>query len=883
MSLVVLNKLLVECKRDIGMFARQGMRMISTSLDVREYQTNKVDMEVVARASTCFISFTRGTDGGGIGVDDGLTAGYLEVLNKLARLATFHQQTEKPDDEEQSRVRLIALRALEGAAGSDAMFSSGGEFSSQVKIIIPALMTLLHETSIEDLQSLRERSRQGSGVKRPSISAVEGRLDRVQSLSAHVPGEKGPSTDDVSVAAFKALYDLVSQCHTAQASHVLDVVFEFLDKFGWKDVERCCWLAKALAGAMLLQSRFVVPTRLVETLVNMPDDIPPSPKHSTILAMVTSVLTSHISLVGLAVTDILSSLINVIERRVSVDQKDALLPNLVTCVSSLGTHIYYADQINDIIEETALQMATIPVTNPARQEILRVLIHCMRGVMTAADVGDEQEATAREVARSSSPASDAPNKGKSPVLEPSLPASPVEPARRDLGRRNPIAPEVWQETLPFLCESTYPVRAAYARLLLFYLQTELPRDRQPEPNIRRFCNALHAAVYTLAMSSRLGVGEPISSNPPSPTPRSSHADFKPSNEGDSPPRPAAVTFTVSEPTPLPTPLPTPQESLNRREGTRTSTPSGAATPPRKPIRGGRRVSLPFNKFQVEHPIAFDNVATPHDYTAIQHILQELHRAVPSSALLSGAPMLLALDNDAGTLIITPGDQAWVAERRRACRESCALAWRSIGQYWDNTQAVEIATSALLSLPEPFVIPSNLPRDTGVLPPPDEAVPFNRIQNEGESSNSTALVPPSIVNSFASSQNVQSATKLDAETLHSRLDSRWTVEGAIRDSVERFSSAPTEHASKLMAISNSSFQSFGRPVSRAVDVSDLRDALAGGHGHNGNASAAQSMVSNSTSPISTTAIRSPKPDTKEILKEIFKDKKRPKQAAAVSPP
>lgn len=872
MSLVVLNKLLIECKRDIALFARPAMRIISTSLDVHEYQTNKMDVEVLARASNCFLSYTKGTDGGGVGIDDALTEGYLGVLKKFAKLSTFRVQSEKPDDEEQSRIRLIGLQGLGGASASESVLGSSGEFTSQVKIIIPALMSLLHEASIPDLENLN--SRRTATTHRVSISGGEPRLDRVQSLSAHVPGEKGPSTDDVSVAAFKSLYDLVSQCHTSQASQLLDVVFEFLDTKGWQDVERYTWLAKALAGAMLLQSRFVVPTRLIETLVNMPDDVPPSAKHFTILAMVTSVLSSHISLVGLAVTDILSSLINVIERRVSVDQRDALLPDLVTCVSSLGTHIYYADQINDIVEETALQMVSIPTSNPARQEILRVLIHCIRGVMTAADVGDEQEAAAREAVRSNSPASELerPNKGKGPA--PESPA--VEIPRRDLGRRNPIAPEVWQETLPLLCESTYPVRAAYASLLLFYLQTELPRDKHPrpdEPNIQRFCNALQAAVYTLAISSRLGVGEPIPSGPPSPTPRSSRAE--PTTGGtDSPPRPGVVTFTVSEPTPIATP----QESMNRRgtmNGMTTprSIASGNATPPRKPMRGGRRVSLPLNRLQTVTDLSsFDNVATPYDYTAILQILQALHSAVPSASLLSGSPMLLALDRDASTLIHTPGDQAWVSERRTACRETCALAWRSIAYKWDNAAGVEIAERALNSLPRPLVIPDPRGVVNTPIPPPDEPVAFLRDETEGAMSSTAALIPPSITDTFAASVNVQGGTRMDQGTLAARLAAPWTVEGAIRDSVERFSSPPAEHArsTALMAIPNSSYQSFTRPVSRSVDVTDLRDALAGST--NGNASAAQSVAS-TTGSLASPPGRATKPDTKEILKEIFKDKKK----------
>jgi len=112
--------------------------------------------------------------------------------------------------------------------------------------------------------------------------------------------------------------------------------------------------------------------------------------------------------------------------------------------------------------------------------------------------------------------------------------------------------------------------------------------------------------------------------------------------------------------------------------------------------------------------------------------------------------------------------------------------------------------------------------------------------------------------------------------------RWTVEVALKDSVERFSSAQVKPADDphydvagvFMNLNNSSYQSFGKQQTRAVDVSDLRDALGG---------RVDSTPSSPPSIISTGGARSfadeaPKrksanPDVKEVLREIFKDKKR----------
>jgi hypothetical protein len=94
--------------------------------------------------------------------------------------------------------------------------------------------------------------------------------------------------------------------------------------------------------------------------------------------------------------------------------------------------------------------------------------------------------------------------------------------------------------------------------------------------------------------------------------------------------------------------------------------------------------------------SFDNVATPYDFAAILKILEELHKAVPVAAMVSGVPMLLALDTDAGNeLIRRPGDGrsgAWVLERKRAIRETVVFTWKKVGQLWNLGQLQDLANT-----------------------------------------------------------------------------------------------------------------------------------------------------------------------------------------------
>jgi len=88
--------------------------------------------------------------------------------------------------------------------------------------------------------------------------------------------------------------------------------------------------------------------------------------------------------------------------------------------------------------------------------------------------------------------------------------------------------------------------------------------------------------------------------------------------------------------------------------------------------------------------------------------------------------------------------------------------------------------------------------------------------------------------LSASRSAQDATGLDQEGLHRRLTAKWSLELALKESVERPSN--TRHAvdgtphlklsPALMAIENMSLASLTRSVRGGVGVSDLREALEG---------------------------------------------------------
>lgn len=50
------------------------------------------------------------------------------------------------------RSRYVALKALEGAAKSEFLYTTGGDYDTQVGEIVPALLSNLADVSVEDLR-----------------------------------------------------------------------------------------------------------------------------------------------------------------------------------------------------------------------------------------------------------------------------------------------------------------------------------------------------------------------------------------------------------------------------------------------------------------------------------------------------------------------------------------------------------------------------------------------------------------------------------------------------------------------------------------------------------------------------------------------------------
>lgn len=160
---------------------------------------------------------------------------------------------------------------------------------------------------------------------------------------------------DVSSACLRALFSLLEHVNGSQLGYVMRSSFDNLDELqSWNKVEHCCWFARKAAEWAQYQYRYAVPTWLVERLLEGQDVSTATAMHKALTAMVTTVFNSPTPLINLSTSDIISNLMTLVIRRAATDAEDPLLPALVEGISSLGRHVYYSDQIQDLTVSMAV-------------------------------------------------------------------------------------------------------------------------------------------------------------------------------------------------------------------------------------------------------------------------------------------------------------------------------------------------------------------------------------------------------------------------------------------------------------------------------------------------------------------------------------------------
>lgn len=862
-TLNIMKALTTECRRDLTLLSASLMSSLNATLGALPN-----DLEVVAKVASVFAAWAAYTSGQLLGVDQNLTRDYLSLLRGFSTLCTV--EAKNNDEETRNRTRLVGLGALTGAVASDALYNSTSQFRSQVFILVPALLINIMQTSVPVLELGTESI---NGYKSPlSEYLAEFRSRpllerRAASIHIHVDGDSGPSDADVANAAIKAFTCLFGQANGNQTGLILLSIFESLGTHDyWKDKQRCCWLIQRIIEWTQYQYRFAIPTRLVERLVEAQEDPRPSDLHRSLAAMIKAALNAPTPLASLSTSDVCSSLTALILRRVALNANDELLPELVECVGALGTHIYYADQIHDLVCEIIGRLVHIDSygiggksrlygqNDSERETALRCLIACLGLLVWKSSKPLHYLAPGEgHPAEHSEKHSGFTNSVTEGVRAGACSPSPSDASsvRAAVPQRSKVPPNVWQETLTLLCDECFSVRSEYSRTLVLYLRSELhpelgcrsgatdvssiistsrpksvddkafQRARTSKSSVLgdivsiRFFHALFALIYILATSPRLSL-PPSSSSTPAQLP-----EIEISRDGIKEP---IVNVTPSTPLNDQSFTNLQDEGItgNNHEYQLSRNKSINLTPQSRRLLRMRKLLDKGSRRESLSDAPENTTACLSDFLHIMSIFDAINDQTPARTLIIGFPMILALRKWCETVCTE-------SHRKAVVRHTLKWQLHRISRAWDCSELQELLKDIKLSASFPY------PPNETYYPSREDALELSSANLDEED---VAFLEPSdesLISTLAKNTNIQYATGLDEEDLMKRLGIFWNVEDALQNSVEPFmngDSSRPDHGNPLlkispalMHISNLSLQSLARS-NHGVGVNDLREALEG---------------------------------------------------------
>ncbi|BGP28345.1 plasma membrane localization protein [Rhodotorula toruloides] len=176
----------------------------------------KRDPELEARGASLFHAVATYLTPPFFGSNDGMGRQYLRCVSLLSSLAQLSGR-------ENVESRYVALKALEGAAKSEFLYTTGGDYETQIGEIVPALLSNLADVPVDDLRE-----------EQSSIPSLEKSLAPLSSAlaSRKTPSISPPSDSPKLVSSALTSLLLLSRLSTLpQLLALHNALSTFLDRY----------------------------------------------------------------------------------------------------------------------------------------------------------------------------------------------------------------------------------------------------------------------------------------------------------------------------------------------------------------------------------------------------------------------------------------------------------------------------------------------------------------------------------------------------------------------------------------------------------------------------------------------------------------------------
>ncbi|THC91089.1 hypothetical protein EYZ11_009451 [Aspergillus tanneri] len=380
-TLQILSALIEKVPRDLPIYARSVMTVIETVL-----RSN--DITMVEDTVSTFEMFCAHQDMAALSAEQDFASQYREVVRIYASFADLESSSQlktAPSPQLAIRWRNAGLRALKSVISSEAGLAEDG--GDSLKIVLPVVLQNLYNGEDDLLDTLEQRL-QGSEKtetetqpRRLSTATVEtvDATDGDPSLAARTTADMDRQAEmDVSLLALSCLERIVvTGSGRGQIRVTTKVVLEFILRKGQTDNRKLSldtkntWetsLIELVAKWCPVQARFIILAAAMELLLVIKPTEDALDGAFTIIYMIDRLLKSPVNMIGLSIIDVLLGLMQYMSSLVSPprapDEKQnghsdsmtepsakrqELLSLLQNCIGDLTTHVYYGDQVVDMI------------------------------------------------------------------------------------------------------------------------------------------------------------------------------------------------------------------------------------------------------------------------------------------------------------------------------------------------------------------------------------------------------------------------------------------------------------------------------------------------------------------------------------------------------
>lgn len=508
-TLQIIAALIEKSPKDFPLFAQNVIKVLSLVL-------RSADITMIEASLPTFETFCEHHDASSLFADQSYVRQYEDIVRQYATFASTRQTPGKgtPSKPVALRWRNAGLAAIRSVAESDALSSVAGR---QLDVIVPMILENLwsDDDGFLDLLAHRMKSEEKGDAavllrRRTSISTVK---------TAEEPGDTNPIALSGSAADADALAEeetglLAMQClkqifvipNRAQLHGATQAILQFLrervqqnetlvqtDDRTKRDSGWAVKIYGLAAQWAPVQDRYVILVTALDAFVHTQPNNEHVAEQIVLVALVSSLLRSEVNLIGLSIMDVLLGLIQQMKRtlkhsgRVSQgrDEKSAsdteqtqqlstlhldLLDRIQRCIGDLATHVYYADQISDMISAILSRLKPHPSTLGASQTTEAADNSAAPATSAGSLVDDQQHLDsyfALDLAKSAA------LKAIKAVL---LIANPKTKISGNVSlTRNKVPIQVWEGTHWLLRDPDGEVRKAYADALITWLDRETTR------------------------------------------------------------------------------------------------------------------------------------------------------------------------------------------------------------------------------------------------------------------------------------------------------------------------------------------------------------------------------------------------------------------------